>query len=100
MKEISIENIINKLDSLNIIDIRDAYLFNIGKIPYAKNIPMNFLVMNPGNYLNYDETYYIYCSYGNNSQKVCKILQNKGYDVINIIGGYNEYKLVQHKYID
>lgn len=99
MKEIRIENIIDNIDSLNIIDIRDQYLYNLGKIPNAKNIPMNFLIMNPQNYLDDEETYYIYCSHGNNSRRVCKILTDKGYDVVNIIGGYNEYKILNHKEI-
>ena len=97
MKEIRIENIINKLSEINIIDIRDGYLYNLGKIPNAKNIPMNFLLMNPENYLKYGDTYYIYCNYGHNSKKVCESLLNRGYNVINIIGGYNEYKLFLHK---
>ena len=59
MKEIDIKSIINDLDSLNIIDIRDNYLYNIGSIPHSKNIPMNFLIMNPDNYLNKNDTYYI-----------------------------------------
>ena len=97
MKNINIENIIDRLNNLNIIDIRDSYLFNIGKIPNAKNIPMNFLLMNPENYLNKEDTYYIYCNFGINSKRVCKELNDKGYDVININGGYNSYKLMIHK---
>ena len=93
MKEINIENIYEKLNNLNIIDIRDNYLFNIGNIPNSKNIPKNFLLMNTNNYLSFDETYYIYCNYGYDSKKVCNELSNKGYDVINKIGGYNSFKI-------
>lgn len=92
MKEIRIENIIDNLNNIKIIDIRDNYLFNLGAIPNSKNIPMNFLVMNPSNYLNSDDTYYIYCNRGINSKKTCEILSSLGYNVINIIGGYLEYE--------
>ena len=92
MKEIRIDEIINNLNNLNLIDIRDNYLYNIGFIPNAKNIPMNFLIMNPMNYLNKENTYYIYCNMGINSKKTCEILFSLGYDVVNIIGGYKEYK--------
>ena len=92
MKEIRIESIINDLKYLNIIDIRDNYLYNIGHIENSKNIPMNFLIMNPSNYLDKNETYYIYCNQGINSKKTCEVLFNLGYNVINIIGGYAEYK--------
>ena len=92
MKEIRIESIINDLNSLNIIDIRDNFLFSIGNIPNSKNIPMNFLIMNPNNYLNKEDVYYIYCNRGINSKKTCEILTSLGYNVINIIGGFEEYK--------
>ena len=42
MKEIKIESIINNANNLNIIDIRDNYLYNMDSLPNAKNIPMNF----------------------------------------------------------
>ena len=94
MKEIEIESIINNINNLNIIDIRDNYLYNLGAIPNAKNIPMNFLIMNPENYLNKNETYYIYCNRGINRKNECEVLMNMGYDVVNIIGGYEEFKRV------
>ena len=95
MKEISVENLDSNID---LIDIRDRYLYNIGHIPYAINIPKNLLLMNPDNYLKKNKKYYIYCSYGLNSKKTCEILSKKGYDVINVIGGYNEYNLCKHLY--
>ncbi len=47
--------------------------------------------MNPYNYLSKDEKYYLYCDYGNTSRKCASILEKKGYDVVNIDGGYNAY---------
>ncbi len=76
---------------INLIDIRDNYLYNLGSIPTAKNVPINFLLSNPDMYIDKNSTYYIYCSYGMQSAKVCNILNNKGYKVINLLGGYNEY---------
>jgi len=98
MNNIDFKTIMNRLNNLNIIDIRDNYLYNIGHIPNAKNIPMIFLTRNPENYLNKEETYYIYCNMGINSKKTCEILSNMGYNVVNINGGYNEYKKVLLSY--
>ena len=97
MKEINIESIINNLYNLNIIDIRDNYLYNIGNIPNSKNIPMNLLIMNPDNYLDKEKTYYIYCNRGINSKKTCEILTSVGFNVINIVGGYLEYQRIIDK---
>ena len=92
MKEIRFNEIIDNLNNINIIDIRDNYLYNIESVPNSKNIPMNFLLMNPSNYLDKNNTYYIYCNRGINSKKTCDVLTGLGYDVINLIGGYVEYK--------
>lgn len=35
---------------------------------------------------------YLYCRSGNRSGKASKILQEKGYDVINVLGGYTKWK--------
>lgn len=75
----------------NIIDIRDQYLYNVGNIPSSKNIPVNFLIMQPDKYLEKDKTYYLYCSFGMQSAKACSKLSGLGYKVINVLGGYNDY---------
>ena len=75
----------------NIIDIRSSYMYNMGSIPGSKNIPSNYLTLNPEKYLSKDNKYYIYCSSGMNSSKVCSILSKLGYDVVNVLGGYYDY---------
>ncbi|WP_232455872.1 rhodanese-like domain-containing protein [Polaribacter sp. SA4-10] len=35
---------------------------------------------------------YIYCRSGNRSGKALKILQKKGYDAYNVLGGYSKWK--------
>ena len=97
MKEIKIESIINNANNLNIIDIRDNYLYNMDSLPNAKNIPINFLITNPDNYLNKEEEYYIYCNRGINSKKACEVLNNLRYKVINLSGGFERYKLLFDK---
>lgn len=77
---------------IQIIDIRDNYQYQLGRIATARNIPMNFLLTVPENYLNKQDTYYIYCEFGNRSRRVCQELTEMGYHVINVIGGYQEYR--------
>lgn len=81
------------IPNVRIIDIRDNYQFNMGSIPTSINIPMNFLLTNPDVYLTKNDTYYIYCEFGSRSKSVCNELSKKGYNVINILGGFSEYKL-------
>jgi rhodanese-related sulfurtransferase len=42
--------------------------------------------------LNKNKPVYLYCRSGNRSGKSAKILQEKGYNVYNVLGGYNQWK--------
>ena len=90
-KEVDIYDIKDNLSSINLIDIRDKYLYNQGSIPNAINIPSSFLITNPSEYLNKEEEYFLFCSHGHTSKRVCMYLSKLGFRVVNIIGGYNSY---------
>lgn len=79
------------IGKVNIIDIRKNYLYNFGSIPSSKNIPISYLTLEPEKYLDKNKEYYIYCSSGMQSPKVCAELTSKGYKVVNVLGGYNDY---------
>lgn len=83
---------IMKRKDINLIDIRDEYIYSSGTIGNAKNIPQNYLITNPNDYLNYNDTYYIFCSHGNNSRRLCDFLSKRGFHVVNIVDGYYGYK--------
>jgi len=74
-----------------IIDIRSNQSYNNNHIDGAINIPYQELIINPSKYLNRNTKYFIYCQKGITSVKACNILYNQGYNVINIIGGYEEW---------
>ena len=76
----------------HIIDIRENYLYNIVKIKNSQNIPYQFLVLNPSDYLSKKDTYYIVCEYGHKSKLVSEILNKAGFDTHNVIGGIKEYE--------
>ena len=42
--------------------------------------------------LDKEKPVYLYCRSGNRSGKACKILQEKGYEVYNVLGGFNQWK--------
>lgn len=90
-KNITTDELKSLIGRINIIDVRDNYLFNLGNIPTSRNIPMNYILLEPNKYLNQNDIYYIYCTQGMQSSKVCYSLTLKGYKVINVLGGYNDY---------
>ncbi len=86
-------NSILKMNSSNIIDIRDRNSYVMGHIPQAINIEEYDLLFNTNKYLNKNSIYYIYCDLGNRSGQLAMKLRKNGYNVINIEGGYHNYLL-------
>ena len=82
-----------KLKEPYIIDIRSQEKYNDNHISNAHNIVANELLLYPDKYLDKDKVYYLYCQKGINSKRICQILNNKGYNLINVIGGYEAYIL-------
>ena len=93
-ESISIDNL-KKLNNIDIIDIRSIQKYNDGHIENAINIPFKILLLSPSKYLQENVKYYIYCQTGNMSRKLCNILNNYGYNVINILGGYDAWILYE-----
>jgi len=90
MNQILIEKL-NELKNIHIIDIRSQVKYEEGHILNAINIPKNNLMSSPDAYLSKDTKYYIYCDLGIISREVCVNLDELGYDVINLIGGYKRW---------
>lgn len=93
LKNISMKEFLEIADKVNIIDIRNIESYNNRHIPNAKNIPSKNLIMEPKKYLNYKDTYYIYCQKGITSNNICNILRKQGFKVRNILGGYESWIL-------
>jgi rhodanese-related sulfurtransferase len=81
------------LNNINLIDIRSIEKYNNKHIMNAINIPIDQLIIMPDKYLDRNKKYYIYCQKGMQSRKACQILSSKGYNVVNITGGYEAWVL-------
>lgn len=88
---ISIYDFSKICDKVNIIDIRSKRLYSDGHIPNAVNIDPYALVLNPQQFLDIYNRYYIYCETGLGSGKLCDILSRRGYEVVNIDGGFDSW---------
>lgn len=85
-------NDINKINiNGNLIDIRDRNSYLLGHISGALNILYMDLIMNPNLYLRKDKRYYIYCFSGKTSRKIVLNLNKEGYNLVDLVGGYNKY---------
>lgn len=94
MKSITVDEL-RMLSGINIIDIRSKEKYNDNHILNAHNIPFDKLLIKPENYLEKEQEYYIYCQKGLQTKQLCNILNKKGYNLINIIGGYEAWILTE-----
>ena len=90
--EISIEDFL-KINNPNVIDIRSVERFNSNHIPGALNINATVLLNTPERFLKPNLTYYVYCQKGSSSRTLAQVLRVKGYNVFNIMGGYEAWIL-------
>lgn len=84
---------LKKLNNINLIDIRSIEKYNSRHIPGSLNIPLEKMLTSYNKYLDKNKKYYIYCQKGIQSRKLCQILKNNGFNVINITGGYEAWVL-------
>jgi NADPH-dependent 2,4-dienoyl-CoA reductase/sulfur reductase-like enzyme/rhodanese-related sulfurtransferase len=76
-----------------ILDVRTPAEFARGRIPNSKNIYVNELRSRLDE-LPTDGTIHVYCTVGFRSYIACRILEQNGFDVRNMTGGYITYRTV------
>lgn len=91
MRSININDLEKELYPMA-IDVRESNEYKKGHIEGIRNVPMYGLLMNPNLFINKDETYYIMCQAGGRSMMVVMQLESRGYNLVNLEGGYNAYK--------
>lgn len=90
---INIRNILS--EALNyggiIVDVRNTEDFAVSHIPMAINLPLSEI--EKGNItLPRTKIILVYCENGGASTMAARILSDKGYKVINTVGGLKEYR--------
>lgn len=73
-----------------IVDVRKQERFRSGHIPMAVNLPLEQLEQGIVNF-PVKRTLIVYCDTGGSSIQAARLLAEKGYRVINCIGGLKNY---------
>jgi rhodanese-related sulfurtransferase len=76
-----------------VLDVRTPAEFAKGGIPNARNVSLNQL-RDKLHELPRDRTIHAYCGVGLRSYIACRILEQNGFDVRNLSGGYATYRTV------
>lgn len=81
-------------ENIQLLDVRSPNEIKEGFIKTAKFVNYfdeNFYEI-ASKELDKSKTVYLYCRSGNRSGKSAKILQKRGYEVVNVLGGFNQWK--------
>ena len=91
MKDITMEKFL-ELDpkEIQLIDVREPAEFAEAHIEWAKNIPKWQLVARKWE-LDRNKTLYLICKWWARSSFMAQVMEQRGFDVINILGGNDEY---------
>jgi rhodanese-related sulfurtransferase len=81
-------------EDIQLLDVRSQEEIEQGFIKTAKfaNFFEDDFYTKATKQLDKSKPVYLYCRSGNRSSKSAKILQEKGYQVYNVLGGYNKWK--------
>ena len=82
---------LHQKEGITILDVREVDEFQAGHIQSAVNVPLSTLE-EQYNQLESDKRYYVICQGGKRSERACQFLETKGFDVVNVEGGMNQWK--------
>ncbi len=72
-----------------LIDLRDRTVFAFGTLPEAENIPMDEIGKLYS--LPRDKRIVLFCQQGDLSREIAELLDDNGYQVLDLTGGYREW---------
>lgn len=87
MRTVTAKWALENKDTIQIIDVRGPEEYAGGHIEGSRNIPMTGLLLNPEEFLNKHEEYYLICRSGGRSLRTATKLEEMGYQVVNCEGG-------------
>ena len=82
---------LHQKEDLAILDVREVDEFEAGHIEGAVNVPLSTLDKGYEQ-LDASKRYYGICQGGMRSERACQFLETKGFDVVNVEGGMNQWK--------
>lgn len=81
---------LNQHPDVSVIDVRETEEVKAGKVPGAVNIPLGLLEFRLQD-IDQSKEHILVCRSGNRSGMAAKLLEDKGFDVVNMDGGMLEW---------
>lgn len=88
----SVSAVHDRLDEIQLVDCREAYEWEAGRVEGAIHIPLNALMAGTGTeVLDSDKPTAVICRSGNRSELAAMMLQARGLEAYNVEGGMEEW---------
>jgi len=81
------EGVYGRLDEIQLVDCREAYEWNAGRVEGAVHIPLTSILAGATGELDTARPVVIVCRSGNRSELATLMLQARGFDAYNLEGG-------------
>jgi rhodanese-related sulfurtransferase len=94
----SVQGVHEQLDDIQLVDCREQYEWDAGRIEGAIHLPMNDILAGAGSDLDPNKPVAVICRSGNRSELASLMLQARGFDASNVQGGMEAWDAAGYEY--
>jgi rhodanese-related sulfurtransferase len=88
----NVKGVYDRLDQVQLVDCREQYEWDAGRVDAAIHIPLNTLMAGTGPELDRGKPVAVICRSGNRSELASTMLQARGFDAHNVEGGMEAWE--------
>jgi rhodanese-related sulfurtransferase len=88
----NVKGVYDRLDQIQLVDCREQYEWDAGRVDAAIHIPLNTLMAGAGPELDRAKPVAVICRSGNRSELASTMLQARGFDAHNVEGGMEAWE--------
>ncbi len=81
-----------RLDEVQLVDCREPYEWNAGRVEGAVHLPLNSIMAGAGSDLDKSKPVVVVCRSGNRSELATMMFQARGFEAYNLEGGMEEWE--------
>ena len=85
------KDVYDRLGEIQLVDCREQYEWDAGRVDGAVHIPLNTLMAGGGPSLDPSKPVAVICRSGNRSELATMMLQARGFEAYNVEGGMEEW---------
>lgn len=87
----TVRGVYEQLDRIQLVDCRELYEWNAGRIEQATHLPLNSIMAGVTGDLDPGRPVVVVCRTGNRSELATLMLQARGFEAYNLEGGMEEW---------